>query len=295
MKVMPAKRTALASAVVALAALLLFTGAVLAREQDGHSSALVEAERAFSRLAGKIGYIPAFLAYFADDVFTFQPAPAQGKDRLREAAARMAVPPNVTADWEPWFAGAASAGDLGYTTGPSVFTEAATGKVLRRGWYFSVWKHDAYGWRVAADIGVQAPEAGPLRPHVVDVAPAAVGRARSRDDLLGVERQFVAAIASDGLPKAYARYTSGTSRLYRDGSAPVVGTADIEAFLASQPKPTGCRVVEAGISKSGDLAYTAGECEVAPASGAASVKAGFLRVWTSAAAGWSLAADVVTR
>ena len=118
-----------AAAVVCLTgiSLLIAAAAVRVQQPDSAAAALVEAERAFSRLAGKIGYVPAFLAYFADDVMTFQPAPGLGKDRLRETAARMPVPPTVKADWEPWFAGAARAGDLGYTTGPSVFTEAATG------------------------------------------------------------------------------------------------------------------------------------------------------------------------
>jgi ketosteroid isomerase-like protein len=294
---MPRPTSQLALAAMSLAGLFVLAATVRGRVQETASSASlpVEAERAFSRLAGKIGYIPAFLAYFADDVVTFQPAPATGKDRLREAAARMPMPPPVKADWEPWFAGVASGGDLGYTTGPSVFSDASTGKVLRTGWYFSVWKHDAYGWRVAADIGVQAPDAGPLRPHAVDVAPAATGKPRSREDLLAVERDLAAAITNEGLPKAYRRYTGPTSRLHRDGSAPVVGAANIDAFLAGQPRPTGCHVVEAGLAKSGDLAYAVGDCEIAPASGTTPAKAGFLRVWTSAASGWSLAADVVTR
>ena len=41
---------------------------------------LVESERAFARLSGRLGQVPAFLAYFGDDVVTFQPLPVTGKE-----------------------------------------------------------------------------------------------------------------------------------------------------------------------------------------------------------------------
>jgi len=268
-------------------------------QQRPPAYAVVDAERAFSRLSAKVGHIAAFLAYFSDDVVTFQPAPGIGKERLRQAADRMAVPPPAKLDWEPWFADASEAGDLAYTTGPSILTEVSTGKVVRTGWYFSIWKHDTSGWRVIADIGIEAPAAGPLRPRTVDpVGPSARGTAaggRTREDVLALERELAAAISSTGLPKAYTRYLAPSSRLLRDGAAPVVGASAIEAFLAGQPKPLGCRPTDAGISRSGDLAYSLGECDVPLAPATTPAKAGFLRVWKSTPRGWWLAADVVTR
>jgi ketosteroid isomerase-like protein len=273
--------------------------AAASAQERAAAIAVVEAERAFSRLSGKVGHIAAFLAYFSDDVVTFQPTPGIGKERLRQAADRMPVPPAIRLDWEPWFADAAEAGDLGYTTGPSISMETSTGKVVRTGWYFSIWKHDAAGWRVIADIGTETPPAGPLRPRTVDAADhsargiAAAGR--SKEDVLSLERALGAAISSAGLAKAYTPYLGASSRLHRDGVLPLVGAAAIAAYLASQPAVRGCRAMDAGISKSGDLAYSLGECDIAPASGTSPIQAGFLRVWKSGPRGWWLAADVVTR
>ena len=48
---------------------------------------LAAAERAFAALSVKVGYLPAFLAYFSDEVVTFGPVPGRGKESLRAAAA----------------------------------------------------------------------------------------------------------------------------------------------------------------------------------------------------------------
>jgi ketosteroid isomerase-like protein len=285
--------------VAALSVLVLGTAAMVlpvrGQAQMSAAQSLAEAERAFSRLSGRIGHVAAFLAYFADDVVTFQPGPATGKERLRETASRMPVPPAVKLDWEPWFAGAARSGDLGYTTGPSVFSDAATGKVLRTGWYYSVWKRDANGWRVAADIGIESPPVGELRPRTIefDAALDGTGLSGTREGVVGFERELAKAVGDVGLAKAYAPYLTPTSRVHRDGSAPVVGGAAIEAYLAGLPRPAGCRVVDAGVSKAGDFAFSVGECESTGAT--APGRAGFLHAWTNGARGWRLAADVVTR
>jgi ketosteroid isomerase-like protein len=114
--------------------------------------------------------------------------------------------------------------------------------------------------------------------------------------VLSVERALAAAVSSAGLAQAYTPYLAASSRLHRDGAAPLVGAAAIGAFLARQPATLVCRATDAGISRSGDLAYSLGECDVAPASGTSPpAKAGFLRVWKSGPRGWWLAADVVTR
>src|SRR5512143_3187401 len=114
--------TAAAAALVGIGVVLAWPGRPAVRAERP-VDAVVEAERAFSALSARIGHVPAFLAYFADDVVTFGPAPVRGKAHLRAAAAKMSVPPAVRLDWEPWFADVAAAGDLGYTTGPSIFTE----------------------------------------------------------------------------------------------------------------------------------------------------------------------------
>src|SRR5512144_399135 len=111
----PTCRMAAAATIAAGLGLVIVARPAAQPERAALVDSLVQAERAFSTLSGKIGHVPAFLAYFADDGMTFQPAPAAGKERLRAAAARIAGPPPVRVDWEPWFADISEAGDLGYT------------------------------------------------------------------------------------------------------------------------------------------------------------------------------------
>lgn len=256
---------------------------------------LVEAERAFARLSRKVGQLPAFLAYFADDVVTFQPLPVTGKDGLREKALAASYPSPRHLDWEPWFADVAASGDLGYTTGPTLVSDAATGKILGAGWYFSIWKRDANGWRVAADTGVEAPGVGPIRPQplTAGVSSRNFAKAGSRiDDVLALERETAERVSTTGTA-GYDRCLGPAARLYRDGVGPVVGDA-IPSFLASRPAPAGWRPLGGAVAASGDLAYTYGLYDVPAGQAGTAARASFLHVWKPAPTGWSLAAEVVT-
>lgn len=261
-------------------------------------AALVEEERAFAQLSGKVGQAAAFLAYFADDVVTFQPAPQTGKSALRAAAAKAVLPAPRMLDWEPWYAGVSSAGDLGFTTGPSRITDVASGQAVHTGWYFSVWKHDHNGWRVAADVGVRAPDVGPLRPHDVggdEALPVTRATGRSFEAVRELEAKLARGAARQELLRAYAPYLDATTRVYRDGRDPAVGAEHARALLSGEAPSAGWRVAGGSIATSGDLAYAYGECGAATAGGGASSRCGFLRVWRVGPGGWRLAADVVTR
>src|SRR5690349_2482728 len=76
--------------------------------------ALVETERAFSKLSVEKGIKESFVAYIADDGVLFRGgAFVQGKPWTQEH-------PNPPASlaWWPTQAGISSSGDLGWTTGP---------------------------------------------------------------------------------------------------------------------------------------------------------------------------------
>lgn len=260
-------------------------------------ASLVEAERNFASLSRKLGQPAAFLAYFADEVVTFQPMAVMGKDGLRKAALAAPNPLPRQLDWEPWVAGIADSGDLGYTTGPTLSTERATGKPMFTGWYFSVWKHDAYGWRVAADIGVQAPGVEALRPSPLDtVAPSTSSAERgkgTKETLLAAEEALEKRARSGPHAEAYAPYLTAEARLYRDGMPPALGPDAIRVALSQRPSPLGWQTKFAAVSAAGDLAYSHGAYNVPPGSGG-DAAASFLHVWRAGPKGWRLAAEVVT-
>lgn len=260
--------------------------------------ALVENERAFSRLSGRLGQAAAFLAYFGDEVVTFHPQPAVGKEVLRRQAASVPVPPTRNLDWEPWFADVSVSGDLGYTTGPVVAADVTTGKTLFTGWYFSVWRKGPGGWHVASDIGTGGPPVGAIRagketPREVTMPP--VGRVRPAgtvggEDLQGVERAWEAGRAGRETAAVSRPPLAADVRFYRDGVAPIVGREAVLELLAKESRPARCAAVRAEVASSGELGWSFGTCEAA---GGGATARSFLHVWKTDSEGWKLQAEVM--
>jgi ketosteroid isomerase-like protein len=140
---------------------LLVSGAAWA----GPKEDLVAADTAFSALSVAKGSNAAFLAYLADDGRLFgtgNEKPIFGKDAAR---ARFADPKNGNGDprlnilsWVPDFA--AVSGSLGYTDGHWLFAghDAKGAAFQLTGHYVTVWRKEASGWKVIADIGTQDPK-----------------------------------------------------------------------------------------------------------------------------------------
>ncbi|HSD47971.1 MAG TPA: hypothetical protein VLB87_15190, partial [Pyrinomonadaceae bacterium] len=83
---------------------------------------MVQTEQAFSRMAAEKNTRDAFMAFIADDGLLFRPGAVNGKKWMQEHP----VPPSdkhPLLAWQPSFAGMATAGDLGFTTGPWEFKE----------------------------------------------------------------------------------------------------------------------------------------------------------------------------
>jgi hypothetical protein len=121
-------------------------------------SAIFDAERAFVKRCGEVGIRASFTEYFADDGIAFYPQPVKYKEAIKGRPA----PPNPLAYslvWEPIFGDVAAAGDLGYDTGPSIFTDkTAENSPPRYGFFFSVWKkNQANNWKIVADIAKPQP------------------------------------------------------------------------------------------------------------------------------------------
>jgi ketosteroid isomerase-like protein len=131
----------------------------------GPKGDLVASDKAFSAQSAAQGSNAAFLAYMAEDgrIFgTGNEAPIYGK---AEAARRFADPKAGNGDpklnlltWTP--DNAEVSGSLGYTDGHWLFTgHDAKGAGLRlTGRYVTVWRKEASGWKVIADMGTNDPK-----------------------------------------------------------------------------------------------------------------------------------------
>lgn len=118
---------------------------------------LLEADRAFAKLAYEEGRDAAFFEYMAEDV-TIMPRKGElirGKDEYRKLLAASAAEEPVVR-WKPFFADASQSGDIGYTLGSFQYFESREegAEVLREGSYVTIWKKQADGtWKFVFDAG----------------------------------------------------------------------------------------------------------------------------------------------
>jgi ketosteroid isomerase-like protein len=195
---------------------------------------------------------------------------------------------------------------MGYTTGPSVWTDQSPAKrPPYYGFYFSVWKKQPTGeWKVALDVGTEQP--GPYTGVRVLHSPAVVKRKEpipttSPEEhivsLMNVEREFLEAVQKDGATSALARYVEKEVRVYRDKEIPIVGSDSLRAYFSSRPYLSQWNPMFCDAALSGDMGYVYGGYEVkAPAANPPQVENGFyLRVWKrDGANAWKVVVEITS-
>jgi len=244
---------------------------------------VVEAERAFAAMAREKGTTAAFGTFIAEDGKMFLPGPVRAKPLIE--AGKIGFGP---IRWWPVFAGLASSGDLGFTTGPFV---AGEGAERHYGFYFTVWQRQPDGrWRWLLDHG--SPQRAP--PPLGEASPVAalrpgVGKAGGAwNAVAAAEAALAAALASDaraGLGAALA----ADGWLLRSGPPPAVGRAAVAAALAQEPAQVATAPLGGGVSAAGDLAYTYGTAAWTEADGER--HGHYVRIWQRRARGWTLVVD----
>ena len=276
-----------------------------AKPENSALSSLVEAERSFARTSLEIGARPAFMKFFADDAVVFRPGPVRYKEAMKDIPPS-ANPRETSLQWEPLFADVAASGDMGYTTGPSVWTDHSPAKRSPYyGFYFSVWKKQATGkWKVVFDVGTEQP--GPYTGSRALRVPAIVERKetmpspRSEESVVGlmnVEREFLEAVQKDGAINAIARYAGKDVRVFREKEIPIVSSDSVCAYFAPKPYLSQWNPMFCDVALSGDMGYVYGGYEVAaPAAAPAQVEYGFyLRVWKREGTNtWKFVAEVTS-
>ena len=282
-----------------LATIALLTAAFASANDAGLPPAqqeLFDVERAFVRLAAEKGFRDSFYAYFAEHGIAFNPHPFHVRTVL---AGEASTPAPMGAVWAPVYGDIAAAGDLGWNTGPLVFTGRA-GEPDRHGMFFSVWKRQADGaFKVVLDIGSDTPSAVVPLDEAAHSSwrggagpAAAVDVAAETAKLLEVERAFLATAASESLGRAYGSRLADEARVHRPGAMPVVGRSALVSWANLQTGTINGEPLFADVSKSGDLGYAYGSFA---ASGDAPEAGYWARVWKKDARGdWRIFMDTVS-
>lgn len=261
---------------------------------------VVAIERAFARAAAKQGTRDAFLAYLADDGIVFRPGPVNGKELWRDRE-----PSRSLLSWEPVFADVASAGDLGYTTGPWEWREKGPrDRPTLFGNYFTIWKKQADGsWKVALDGGNTNPR--PKSTAALRLA-ADVGSRRSlvrpssdpdseRVTLLEAEREFADETLARGPALSYLGHTAEEIRLLREGHQPITGRLAAQRFLISTVDSLTWEPLFTDLSRSADLGYDYGRYRLRTRVRAAPAESGhYVRLWKrQPGRSWKVAVDLL--
>ena len=285
--------------------ILLCSSCIAQSREDNRSlMSLVESERAFSRTSVKIGARSSFMMYFADDAVVFRPHPVKYKEAIKNVPLPK-NPTEATLEWEPLWADISRSGDLGYTTGPSVWTDHSPAKrPTYYGFYFSFWKKQPTGeWKVVFDVGTELPGAyeGPKKlrspvPVKHDGVAKKLGAEEKRSSLMDAERGFLELARTDGVQRALGEVLDKEARIYRQKVQPIVGIDPIQAYFSNKPYPSTWDPLEASVAEAGDLGYSYGSYTVRNGNNPGDDETGYyLHAWRRDASNrWKLVAEVTS-
>lgn len=261
-------------------------------------AALADTERAFSADTVKLGFRDGFIKYFADDGIGFSPHPEQTKGALQKRPPQTG-PRTVIFKWTPMFGGISLAGDLGYTTGPVLYTDVSENpKPPWHGTYFSVWQKQADGsWKVVVDMEVSVPQAvAPIdtafnSARKLDAVSKNDGSKTALVEYSEADAALSRAIEMNGLIKAYEAMLDPEFRVHRNGVLPVTTVEALRQYFAKNTATPSFKTRGGKVAASNDLAFTYGSYSLSRASEIAGY---YVHVWRKDnASHWRLVADIV--
>jgi hypothetical protein len=233
-----------------------------AQQCDAGSAAfkeLLQTELAFGEQA-RHSIRAAFLEYLAPDSLVLQPGPESGR-----AVYAAAKEDSNKLEWYPAMADIAGSDDLGFTTGPWIYTAAGGGTRLH-GHFLTIWKRDATcRWQVEFDGGVShaAPTTAelPLAPEQATLPKRSAPSSKLvADDAVGhAISDFQDTAAQDGFAAGLRTYARDFDfHFYTDGEAPMELGAANRYFVGLKIRGQWQEDTR-GRSADSTLAYSVGE------------------------------------
>lgn len=275
----------LKSAAAALIALGLSSASAAAAAASPDE--VIAAERAFANDGLELGIKASFLKHSAPDAIILAPEPTNAQafyGGRPERGARL--------QWWPEFAGIASSGDLGFTTGPFVLNGGGDGGGY--GHYFTVWKRQADGsWKWIFDGGVSNIDSAPNGP---DAAVRALRTTEGKglypehamSDVRKAEATIAAAAASD-VTAAYLPWLAADAHIMGSDAQPAIGPAAFKAELATRPQKLALAPIGGQSSVAGDLVWTYGSAKWSEAG--VDRHGQYVRIWQRRPEGWRMVFD----
>ena len=248
---------------------------------------MVEAEKAFAKLAAEQNTRAAFLEFSADDGIQFNPNPVNSKALWTPRQAG----PGLLA-WTLEFADMSSNGVLGYTTGPWKFhpkgkDSAATGF----GHFVTLWQKQSDGnFKWVLDIGISHSQV-PLSSNWTSPTDSGKSSSENRGSAADTSTQFFETAEKISIEKAYKTFAAEDIRLYRDGKVPFLGkkSALNEVKKAKDKIHFAKRSIFVSAT---DLAYMSNSYTFIDKTGKETEKGYFLQIWKFKQGRWQIVLDL---
>lgn len=257
---------------------------------------LADEEGKFAAYSVQHGMRAAFLEFFAAQSWLLRPDLVDAQAWIRGRP-----DPPIVLDWKSQQTILSASGDLGFSTGPSMYRSKADPKApAAHGQFFSVWQKQKNGdWKVLVDHGIShAPTATPNALPATPLVALNLVAQKPGAPVYDAERDFLDRASRLGLRDAYGDSITGQTVLLRGGQFPIAGKVAVMAHVDSQGEKWSWTPKLQGTSNANDFAYAVGSYTGKTQNGETG-KGHYVRVWIRNANGdaptrWTMAAEIMT-
>ena len=253
---------------------------------------VIKAELAFAKMSNDLGTKRAFLSNLsANSVLFSQGDVVNGQDLWNKRPDG-----NSLLAWWPVFADISLDGDFGYTTGPfQFFNVKGDQNPASTGYYSTVWKKESDGvWRVMTDIGIGLKEPGVFTKEI-SVAQGKSERQsgnNAQEGFVAFEKRYLAKLNAQKV-SFDSQFLAEQFRIHRNIVGPVTTMSELEKLNQSNQEFS-FEHVGAGVSNSGDMAYSYGKVKINKKDKPDDVrKLNYVRIWKRLGGEWKIVLDVI--
>lgn len=261
--------------------IILINIAITARAQK-EVNAVINAEKSFAAYALAHNSRDAFM-HFLDSAYGIEFNNGDAKKSYDIWSVKK--PDSSKLIWQPAYAGIASSGDIGFTTGPWEYKPQAGAASVAAGQFATIWHITQNGeWKYLLDIGVDGNVPAYTVSHIktfTDTAGTVDGA-----DAMTVDRKFILQYQASH-NDAYKAVVTNDSWFVLKGSDPLIGSQQILAGIEQIPANIQFIPMGGGESGAGDMVYVYGTMRHE-----ASIT-NYLRVWQKAKNGYKLLLQVL--
>jgi ketosteroid isomerase-like protein len=269
---------------------LLFLPAIIIHAQQLSPSlqSLLDTEKAFSAMAEEKNTRDAFISFLSDSTITFDAKPRIGKKHLENTPQDSSL-----LSWKATFADVATAGDLGYTSGPWSYLKNKTDQQpLAYGHFVCIWKKEGHDWRVLCDIGINHPQCESTNQLKTSSIKAKSKKKGTSNELSDIEKSFIDQLTKEGT-STYKAALSKEGCLFHSGYPPFKAN-NVLANIIPQQNRIVYHYIDGAIASSNDFGFVYGTA-IVHVNESDVQQANYVRVWKKEnGKHWRIVADVLS-